>query len=61
MAFFVGYLLASAGPVALGLLHDATGGYRWPYLALAGVGLVTLAAALPAGAAAARRTRAPAS
>ena len=51
MAFFVGYLLASAGPVAVGLVRDATGGYRWPYLALVGVGLVTLAAALPAGAA----------
>jgi CP family cyanate transporter-like MFS transporter len=56
MAFFVGYLLASAGPVAVGLLHDATGGYRWPYLALVGVGLVTLAAALPAGAAGANRS-----
>jgi len=57
MAFFVGYLLAAAGPVAVGLLHDATGGYRWPYLALAGIGLVTLAAALPAGSAASRNTR----
>ena len=36
------------GPVAVGLLHDATGSYRWPYLALVGVGLVTLAAAVPA-------------
>jgi CP family cyanate transporter-like MFS transporter len=56
MAFFVGYLLAAAGPVAVGLLHDATGDYRWPYLALVGVGLVTLAAALPAGGAAVHRT-----
>jgi CP family cyanate transporter-like MFS transporter len=48
MAFFIGYLVASAGPVAVGLLHDATGSYRWPYLALVGVGLVTLAAAVPA-------------
>lgn len=48
MAFFVGYLLAAFGPVAAGLLHDATGGFRWPFLALVGVGLVTLAAGLPA-------------
>jgi CP family cyanate transporter-like MFS transporter len=58
MAFFVGYLLAAAGPVAVGLLHDATGGYRWPYLALVGVALGTLAAALPAGAAVTHRARA---
>jgi CP family cyanate transporter-like MFS transporter len=51
MAFFVGYLLAAAGPVAVGLLHDVTGDYRWPYLALVGAGLATLAAAVPAGAA----------
>jgi CP family cyanate transporter-like MFS transporter len=56
MAFFVGYLLAAAGPVAVGLLHDATGDYRGPYLALVGVGLVTLAAALPAGGSVARRS-----
>ena len=58
MAFFVGYLLAAAGPVAVGLLPDATGGYRWPYLALVGVALGTLAAALPAGGAITRRARA---
>ncbi|HET6532071.1 MAG TPA: MFS transporter, partial [Actinoplanes sp.] len=28
MAFFVGYLLAAAGPVVVGLLHDLTGDYR---------------------------------
>ncbi|GAA1842251.1 MFS transporter [Asanoa iriomotensis] len=42
MAFFVGYLLASAGPVGVGFLHDVTGGFRLPYLALVLLGLVTL-------------------
>jgi CP family cyanate transporter-like MFS transporter len=46
MAFFVGYLLAAAGPVVVGLVHDATGDFRWPYLGLVGVGLVTLVAGL---------------
>jgi MFS transporter, CP family, cyanate transporter len=26
----VGYLVAAAGPVVLGALHDATGGWHWP-------------------------------
>jgi CP family cyanate transporter-like MFS transporter len=26
----VGYLVAAAGPVALGALHDATHGWHWP-------------------------------
>jgi CP family cyanate transporter-like MFS transporter len=26
----VGYLVAAAGPVVLGALHDATGGWSWP-------------------------------
>ena len=42
MAFFVGYLLASLGPVAVGFLHDLTGGFRVPYLALVPIGLATL-------------------
>jgi CP family cyanate transporter-like MFS transporter len=42
MAFFVGYLLAAAGPVAAGALHDAAGGFTAVFLALAGVGIVTL-------------------
>jgi CP family cyanate transporter-like MFS transporter len=54
MAFFVGYLLAAGGPVAVGFLHDLSGAYRVPFLALAAVGVGTLAAAVPAGAAAAR-------
>lgn len=44
MAFFVGYLLASVGPVAAGALHDLTGGYLVPFLAMAAVGVGTLAA-----------------
>jgi CP family cyanate transporter-like MFS transporter len=48
MAFFVGYLFAALGPVAVGLLHDTTGDYRWPFLSLLVVGAVALAAALPA-------------
>jgi CP family cyanate transporter-like MFS transporter len=42
MAFFVGYLLAAVGPVAAGALHDATGGFTAVFLALAGLGVVTL-------------------
>jgi len=53
MAFFVGYLLAALGPVAAGGLRDATGGYRAPFLALAGVGVGTLVAGIAAGRAAA--------
>ncbi|MEV4623188.1 MFS transporter [Asanoa sp. NPDC049573] len=49
MAFFVGYLLASVGPVAVGFLHDLTGGFRAPFLALVGFGLVTLVVGVAAG------------
>jgi MFS transporter, CP family, cyanate transporter len=42
MAFLFGYLLAALGPVALGTLTDATGGYRVPFLALAVFGVVTV-------------------
>jgi MFS transporter, CP family, cyanate transporter len=41
MAFLIGYLVAAAGPVALGTLTDATGGYTVPFLALAVFGVVT--------------------
>jgi CP family cyanate transporter-like MFS transporter len=40
----VGYLIASAGPLAIGFLHDATGGWTVPglvLLAVAGVQLIT--------------------
>ena len=30
----MGYLLAAAGPFAVGLLHDATGGWTWPLVML---------------------------
>jgi len=43
MAFLVGYLLAAAGPAAVGGLYDATGGFTAAFLALTVIGLVTLA------------------
>ena len=43
MALLVGYLLAATGPVLAGALYDAAGSYRAPFLALAGIGVVTLA------------------
>jgi CP family cyanate transporter-like MFS transporter len=46
----VGYLVAAAGPVALGALHDATSGWRWPLVLL----LVLLAPMAWAGWGAAR-------
>ena len=52
MAFFVGYLMAAAGPVALGRLADLTGGYRVPFLALAGFGVATTAVGIASAASA---------
>jgi CP family cyanate transporter-like MFS transporter len=49
MAFFVGYLLAAAGPVLAGVLYDLTGEYRTPFLALAGAGVATLVVGVAAG------------
>jgi MFS transporter, CP family, cyanate transporter len=46
MALLVGYLLAATGPVLAGALYDAAGSYRAPFLALAGIGAVTLAVGL---------------
>jgi CP family cyanate transporter-like MFS transporter len=43
MALLVGYLLAATGPVLAGALYDAAGSYRLPFLALAGIGVATLA------------------
>jgi CP family cyanate transporter-like MFS transporter len=43
MAFLVGYLLAAAGPAAVGVLYDATGGFTAAFLALTAIGVVTLA------------------
>lgn len=42
MAFLVGYLVAAAGPVALGRLTDLTGGYEASFLALAIFGVLTI-------------------
>ena len=38
----MGYLIASAGPLAVGFLHDATGGWTVPGLVLLGVAVVQL-------------------
>src|SRR5262249_893263 len=42
MAFLVGYLLAAFGPVTAGALRDLTGNLTSVFLALAGLGVVTL-------------------
>jgi MFS transporter, CP family, cyanate transporter len=46
MAQCCGYLLASVGPTALGALHDLTGGWRVPLVALLLIQLPQTAAAL---------------
>lgn len=46
----VGYLIVAIGPLAVGLLHDATGGWTWPLAFL----LATVVPAAVAGAVAAR-------
>jgi CP family cyanate transporter-like MFS transporter len=45
----VGYLLAAAGPLAVGLLHDATGGWRAGLAVLLVLQALQLAAGLYAG------------
>jgi MFS transporter, CP family, cyanate transporter len=45
----VGYLLAATGPLAVGLLHDATGGWRAGLAVLAVLQVLQLAAGLYAG------------
>jgi MFS transporter, CP family, cyanate transporter len=45
----VGYLIAAAGPLAVGFLHTATGGWTVPVLALLGVATLQLWAGLLAG------------
>jgi MFS transporter, CP family, cyanate transporter len=54
MAFLVGYLLAAIGPVAAGALRDLTGNLTSVFVALTGLGAITLllglAAAIPSGA-----------
>jgi CP family cyanate transporter-like MFS transporter len=53
MAFLFGYGVAAIGPVLLGFLAEASGGYRVPFLTLAALG----ACAMVLGAAAATRAR----
>jgi MFS transporter, CP family, cyanate transporter len=49
LAQSVGYLVASAGPLALGLLHSATGGWDVPFVVLIVVTGAELGAGLLAG------------
>ncbi|WP_314149660.1 MFS transporter [uncultured Leifsonia sp.] len=49
MAQSVGYLVAAAGPIAVGALHDATGSWTPPLLVLAGIQLVLICFGLLAG------------
>lgn len=58
MAQCVGYLLATTGPLLVGLLHDATGGWRWPFALLFALTAGKLAAGVLAGRA--RTLRSPA-
>ncbi|HEX7289842.1 MAG TPA: MFS transporter [Conexibacter sp.] len=51
MAQSVGYTLAAVGPIAVGALHDATGGWHAPLVVLVGVAAVDLALGLAAGSA----------
>ena len=44
MTFFVGYVVAALGPVAVGALRDATGGYAVPFVALAALSVAMLVA-----------------
>ncbi|HEV7774131.1 MAG TPA: MFS transporter [Conexibacter sp.] len=49
MAQSVGYTLAAIGPIAVGALHDLTGGWTTPLVVLVGVAAVDLAIGLGAG------------
>jgi CP family cyanate transporter-like MFS transporter len=57
MAFLFGYGLAAIGPVLLGFLADASGGYQLPFLTLTGFGLVALALGVAAASRARARSR----
>ena len=48
MAQSVGYLVAAVGPFAFGAIHDATGGWSVPLVALVGVLVLKVGAGLPA-------------
>ena len=43
MTFFVGYVVAAVRPLAVGARRDATGGYAFPFVALATLRLGMLA------------------
>ena len=45
----IGYLLAVAGPIGAGVLFELSGGWTWPLVALAGVGVVQLVVVWLAG------------
>ena len=49
LAQSVGYLVASTGPLALGLLHSATGGWDWPFALLLVITAAELISGLLAG------------
>lgn len=49
MAQSVGYLVAAAGPIAVGALHDATGSWTGPLLVVVAVQLVLLVFGMLAG------------
>jgi MFS transporter, CP family, cyanate transporter len=49
MAQGVGYLIAAAGPIGVGILHDATGGWTVPLVAEIGVATAQFVVALLAG------------
>jgi CP family cyanate transporter-like MFS transporter len=58
MAQGVGYLLAAAGPLVMGLLHAWTGGWSVPLVFLLGISVAQIWAAMLAGRA--RTVHAPA-
>ncbi|WNI30418.1 hypothetical protein [Streptomyces sp. ITFR-6] len=49
MAQSIGYLVAAAGPLLLGILHDTTHSWTLPLTALAVLGLATAVAGHGAG------------
>ena len=49
MAQGVGYLIAAAGPIGAGLLHDRTGSWTWPLIAEIAVTAVQIVVAVLAG------------
>ncbi|MEV8325720.1 MFS transporter [Kitasatospora sp. NPDC056731] len=49
MAQSIGYLVAAAGPLLLGILHDATGSWTLPLIVLAVLGIAMAAAGYGAG------------